>query len=172
MAIVKSIKLFIFREILIVLLSGGIPIILAYCLGGIELLESTTSALISPELLFNYAISIAGLFFVFYWADYLIYIYPLSWKKGAMNFIVSTLSELSTNILGILRVISGLLIVFPILVFVEEPQSFKFDKLVLIFVGFLGLLESCIFCWCHSKVSVKQKFKWLFNQILNHIYYR
>ncbi|EGR0148918.1 hypothetical protein RFA42_004178 [Vibrio vulnificus] len=150
--------LFSLREVIVVFLSGGLPILLAYHLGGIELLNSTINALISPDLLLYYAVGAAFMFGIFYWIDDRIYINPLGRAQGILNFIISTLSEVSTNILGIFRVVSGLLIVFPFFVLFVEPESFQPIGLEFIKIGLMGLVECGLFCWFHSKAKLKQKF--------------
>ncbi|PSU86706.1 hypothetical protein C0W42_19660 [Photobacterium kishitanii] len=150
--------LFALREIIVVFLSGGVPVLLAYFLGGIELLDSTISALISPDLLLYYAVGAAVLFWLLYLIDDRIYIDPQSRTQAVLNFAISTLFEVSTNILGIFRVVSGLLIVFPLFVFAIEPESFQSVGFGFIQIGLMGLFEGGLFCWFHSKTKLKQKF--------------
>ncbi|AWK82014.1 hypothetical protein [Photobacterium damselae] len=154
----KSKLLFAVREIIVVFLSGGAPVLLAYFLGGIKLLDATISALISPDLLLYYAVGAAVLFGGLYLIDYLIYIDPQSRTQAILNFTISALSEVSTNILGIFRVVSGLLITFPLFVLAIEPESFKSVGFGFIHIGLMGLCECGLFCWFHSKIKLKQKF--------------
>lgn len=154
----KSKFLFAVREIIVVFLSGGVPVLLAYFLGGIELLDSTISALISPDLLLYYAVGTAVLFWLLYQIDDKIYIDPQSRTQAVLNFAISTLFEVSTNILGIFRVVSGLLITFPLFVLAIEPESFKSVGFGFIQIGLVGLFEGGLFCWFHSKMRLKQKF--------------
>ena len=150
--------LFSIREFVVILLSGGLPLLLAYDLGGLDELDATISGLIAPDLFLFYCCGLPVIFGAVYIADRFVYINPLSKKKAFVNFVISTLFELSTNIVGIFRLACGVLMTFPFLVLFVESQLFTKVFLNFFPYGLMGGLEVTILYWFLSKIELKQSF--------------
>ncbi len=150
--------LFSIRELIVILLSGGLPLFIAYKLGGLPELEVILGALIAPKLLLYYCSVLPIVFIVFYILEKYIYINPLSKKHVLINFVISTLYELSSNIIGIFRFASGVLVTLPFLVLINEPSLFKKVFSQFFFYGLLGAVEVIACYWWLSKVKLKQIF--------------
>lgn len=149
---------FSIRELVVILFSGGVPVILAYMAGGITELENIIGGLIAPELFLYYCAAFPIVFAVFYFADKYLYINPLSQKQAFLNFVISTLYELSTNIIGIFRLACGVLLTFPFLVLAVEAETSAKLFLSLFPYGLLGGIEVTLLYWWFSKAKLKQSF--------------
>jgi len=149
---------FSLREFIIILLSGGIPVLLSYQLGGLKELDKTISGMIAPDILLYCSLIFPLIFAVVYWMDKLIYVSPLGKKQLFINFTISTLHELSMNIVGIFRLVCGVMIVLPFLVLYLEPESAgKFFGTLFIY-GIIGGFEVAFGYWFLSKANLKQIF--------------
>ena len=152
----KEKALFTLRELLVVIFSGGIPIVIAYKLGGQKEMESVLKGLLAPKIFLYYCAAMVLPFGVLYFADRNIYIDPLSNKKKFVNFIISTLYELSSNIVGIFRVVAGILITMPFLALAVEPESFLKLFIGFIPLGVMAYLEVVVFYWWFSGAEIKK----------------
>ncbi|MBO1926484.1 hypothetical protein J3998_02760 [Thiomicrorhabdus sp. 6S2-11] len=150
--------LFIIREIIVIIFTGGIPVLIAYIIGGEDELEKTISGLLAPEIFLYYSIIPPILFATLHYTDKYFYINPTSKFQSTLNFTISIFHELSSNIIGIFRLASGILISIPILVLVVEPESFN-STIQFIPYGILSGIEVVIFYWWFSKIEIKFKSK-------------
>ena len=101
----------------------------------------------------------AIIFLLLYSLEKYIYINPLSSAKTVLNFTISTFHELSTNLLGLFRLACGLMLSYPLLVFIIEFESFNKVFLKMFPLGVLGWIEVTIFYWWFSKLKLKQGFQ-------------
>lgn len=154
----RKVVAFSVREIVVVILSGGIPLFLAFYMGGLTELEATLSGLVTPKLFLYYCAALVIPFAVLYFANKNIYIDPLSLKKKWIRFFISTLYELSSNIVRIFRVVSGVLIALLFLALAGEPESFAKFFISLFLYGVVAYIEVTIFYWWFSKLEVKNIF--------------
>jgi hypothetical protein len=150
--------IFSVREFVIILLSGGVPVLLSYQLGGLKELENTISGMIAPDILLYCSLVFPLVFVVFYFLDKYIYVSPLGTKQGILDFTISTLYELSMNIIGIFRLICGVMIAFPFLVLWVEPESAGKMFASLFIFGVIGGAEVALCYWLLSKARLKQVF--------------
>ncbi|MDO9183597.1 MAG: hypothetical protein Q7U04_14380 [Bacteriovorax sp.] len=119
-------------EILIVILMGGVPLVIGYKLGGIEQLGDVLKALMASDqfqlyaailLLFNLLIS--GLEHWVFWSEK---------NRIVVKFIREVLSQLGNGLHGIVRVTSGMLLMFLIMWILIEPNSLQAEKVFVIVV--------------------------------------
>lgn len=142
---------FTFREFLVVILSGGVPLVIAYLWGGIDYLKNTLGSLVVSDLILIYSLIFPPVYVVIYFVDKFLYIEPMSKKKKTLRFFLSVFKELSSNILGILRCACGLLITIPFLVLIVEFDSSAQYFLGFLPYGLLGFIEVTLFSYWLSE---------------------
>ena len=140
-------------ELLIVFLLGGLPVILSYILGGSSALEATISSLLANELAIHYAFSLSIAFFAVAFLEWFI-LKRSDTSKKAWAFLRATLSEVGTGALSILRIGAGVLLTFPTLWLVVEPETFELAKVLHFFIyGAVAFFECIILSIAYQYVK-------------------
>lgn len=113
----------LFKEIIVSFLLGGLPLIIAFALGGVDLLERTLGSLIPSSLLFCYAIALSAAAAAITWPNW-------AWLSGTPDVVSSTsfLKRVATEMLpaglSVLRIAAGLLITFTVLWATADAKTF------------------------------------------------
>ncbi|WP_413043213.1 hypothetical protein [Pseudomonas sp. YJ42] len=142
----------IVQELIVVVGTGGVPLVVAYWFGGAELLGKLFSAFMPDRVYVFYLVLLLIPFAVISWLDRSL------WKRtdtqrAVWAFARSTLGELSSGIFGLWRAISGALLGMPFLWFLIEPETWQFEKSLELFaIGLLAFAECCVFSWANFYV--------------------
>jgi len=146
-------KIRIITEFIIIILLGGVPVMLSFFSGGTEALEETISSLLAQELAINYASFLTAFFFIVAFLEWYLYKPSIASRK-AWALIRSIFSETGTAIISVFRIGSGVLISFPILWFIIEPESFKLANVSgFLFYGVLMFIECVFLSFAHQYVK-------------------
>jgi len=142
----------VLMEIFIVVLLGGVPLAIGYKLGGIEQLgEVIKSFMISNQLQLYAAILmvlyllISGLEYWVFWSEK---------NKIIVKFIREALSQVGNGLHGIIRTVSGMLLMFLIMWLLIEPNSLKAEKIFYIVLFTIAtFFASVSFAILHFKLK-------------------
>lgn len=143
----------LFQEFLVVAFSGILPVGLLYLSGGIDDVVAFIQASIPQGYLLAYGLLLAVLFYFVELIDRSL------WKRTDAQrlfwlFLTSCLRKISSNLLGLWRVFSGVLLSIPLLWVFTEPNINSY-MLVLPYLGYglAALLE----CWAISYIFEEKK---------------
>lgn len=141
-------------EALIIFLLGGAPLIASYLLGGAKNLEVMIKVLITNNnLLTYYLISLFIAFLLVGSLNWLIW-KPTDSAREAWRVITTVLHEAGSGALGIIRVAAGVLLTFPAIWLIVEPENFKIEKVAhLILYGIIAYGECVIISGWHRDMQ-------------------
>lgn len=141
-------------EAFVVFLLGGTPLIASYLLGGAKNLEVMTKALIANNnFLSYYLISLFVAFLLVGSLNWLIW-KPTDSARETWRIITAVLHEAGSGALSIIRVAAGVLLTFPLIWLIAEPESFKVEKVAhLILYGIIAYGECVIISGWHKDMQ-------------------
>ncbi|WP_457790061.1 hypothetical protein [Pseudomonas sp. PL-6] len=133
------------NEALIIFLLGGLPLIASHFLGGAKELEAMIGALITKNsFLTYYLIALFAAFLVVGGINWLIW-KPTDSSRKTWNIITHALQEAGASALGLIRVASGVMLTFPLIWLVAEPENFKIERVShFILYGLIAYAECVI----------------------------
>ena len=147
----------IIKEILIVFISGCLPIILSLYLGGLDLVSEITKDIMIHKFLLYYTMVCGVLFVIVAGFDH--YMRFGNQKFEDVNSSISGLLLDSANtFIGMLRVSGGMLFTVGLLWFIDGYEAEDKVKIIyLMFIGFVAVAETFIL----SQFLDYIKIKWL-----------
>jgi hypothetical protein len=132
-------------EAFIIFLLGGVPLIASYLLGGADSLQIMTKVLIPNNTFLNYYISsvfVASL--LTGGLSWLIW-KPTDSARETWKIVTVILNEAGSGALGIIRVAAGVLLTFPAMWLLLEPDGFVLEKAApLTIYGMIAFVECVI----------------------------
>ncbi|WP_286787678.1 MULTISPECIES: hypothetical protein [unclassified Pseudomonas] len=141
-------------EALIIFLFGGTPLIASYLLGGAKSLEAMIKALITNNnFLMYYLISLFVAFLLVGSLNWLTW-KPTDSAREAWKIITAVLHEAGSGVLSIIRIAAGVLLTFPLIWLIAEPEYFKIEKVAhLILYGIIAYVECVIISGWHKDMQ-------------------
>lgn len=145
-------------EALIIFLLGGTPLIASYLLGGPKNLEAMIKALItSNSFLMYYLVSLFVAFLFVGSLNWLIW-KPTDSAREAWKIFTAVLHEAGFGVLSITRIAAGVLLTFPLIWLIAEPENFKIEKVAhLILYGMIAFGECVIISGWHKDVQRRSR---------------
>lgn len=145
-------------EALIIFLLGGVPLIASYMLGGAENLGAMVKNLItSNNFLTYYLVSLFVAFLIVGSLNWLTW-KPSESSREAWRVITTVLHETGSGALGLIRVAAGVLLTFPAIWLIAEPENFKIEKVAhLILYGLIAYGECVIISGWHKDMQRKAR---------------
>jgi hypothetical protein len=132
---------------------GGLPLFFAFSQGGASEVLKTSESLLPPKLLIVYLSILTVGYFAIECANWFLYKGP-STAAYLFRPLRSVLSEVGTGVLSMLRIVGGILLIYPVLWFYAEPSSFKQRTAIHFFtLGCLAIAESAAVSWAHKFVA-------------------
>ena len=131
-------------EAFIIFLLGGVPLIASYLLGGSDNLQVMTKVLVSNNNFLNYyIISLFVAFLLVGGLNWLIW-KPTDSAREVWKIVTTILNEAGSGALGIIRVAAGVLITFPAIWMLVEPESFIFEKAAPLIIYGMVAFGECV----------------------------
>lgn len=131
-------------EAFIIFLLGGVPLIASYLLGGSDNLQVMTEVLVSNNDFLNYyIISLFVAFLLVGGLNWLIW-KPTDSAREVWKIVTTILNEAGSGALGIIRVAAGVLITFPAIWMLVEPESFIFEKAAPLIIYGMVAFGECV----------------------------
>lgn len=131
-------------EAFIIFLLGGVPLIASYLLGGSDNLQVMTKVLVSNNDFLNYyIISLFVAFLLVGGLNWLIW-KPTDSAREVWKIVTTILNEAGSGALGIIRVAAGVLITFPAIWMLVEPESFIFEKAAPLIIYGMVAFGECV----------------------------
>lgn len=132
-------------EFVIVLMSGGAPLLGAFLLGEQEGVENTLSSLIANSgFVIYYNASIFSIHVCVELFDRY-FIVRSSTGSKLLDSIKNILSEVGAGLVGMMRAVTGVLLTFPVIWYCGDPATFDTGKSIyFLVVGFIGYVD-CLF---------------------------
>ena len=131
-------------EAFIIFLLGGVPLIASYLLGGSDNLQVMTKVLVSNNDFLNYyIISLFVAFLLVGGLNWLIW-KPTDSAREVWKIVTTILNEAGSGALGIIRVAAGVLITFPAIWMLVEPESFIFEKAAPLIIYGMVAFSECV----------------------------
>ena len=131
-------------EAFIIFLLGGVPLIASYLLGGSDNLQVMTKVLVSNNNFLNYyIISLFVAFLLVGGLNWLIW-KPTDSAREVWKIITTILNEAGSGALGIIRVAAGVLLTFPAIWMLVEPESFIFEKAAPLIIYGMVAFGECV----------------------------
>lgn len=146
------------NEALIIFLLGGLPLIASHFLGGAKELEAMIGALIiQNSFLTYYLVTLFGAFLVVGGINWLVWKRSDSSRKS-WNIITHALHEAGASALSLIRVASGVMLTFPLIWLVAEPEIFKIEKVShFILYGLIAYAECVIISGWYKHMQRKAR---------------
>lgn len=140
----------IVRELIVCLLMGGAPMLLAFGFGSLEEMEKIITALMAPDLLVYYYLGLTAAYIVFWGVEYYLMVHSAR-AKYTIAFCRWFLEPAGSGTLGIYRLAAGILLVFAPLWMVFEPGADSAIRAgLLFFLGIGAFCSACFFAWLHE----------------------
>lgn len=136
------VRRFYFRELLIGLIVAGVPVLIGLIVGGPDRMTAVVRSFMVDSVVTYYFLALMGVHLAFALLNRR-FVFARS-LRASVRALSVLLAEVGLGILGILRGVVGILVIFPTLWLWFEPAArFESQPYVLILVGLVAALECC-----------------------------